>query len=126
MTNIFEVAIRNKFRFNFKGMVTVEDLWDLTLTQLDSIYKTLNKEIKETEEDSLLGTKTKENDELQTKIEIIKYIVQQKVQEKEDHENQIKLKQQKQQILGLLEKKQQTNMENMSEDQLLEMLNNLK
>lgn len=126
MTNIFEVAVRNKFRFNFKGMVTVEDLWDLTLTQLDSIYKTLNREVKETEEDSLLGTKTKENDELQTKIEIIKYIVQQKVQEKENRENEVKLKQQKQQILAMLEKKQQTNMENMSEDQLLEMLNNLK
>ena len=41
-TNIFEYAVRNKIRFPFKGMISSEDLWDLTLENLDSIYKTLN------------------------------------------------------------------------------------
>ena len=42
--NIFEMATRNKYRFPYKGMISVEDLWDLNQTQLDSIYKALNKE----------------------------------------------------------------------------------
>ena len=33
--NIFEYAVRNKVRFPFKGMISVEDLWDLSLTNLD-------------------------------------------------------------------------------------------
>lgn len=41
--NIFEFATRNKVRFSFKGLISVEDLWDLSLTNLDSIYKELNK-----------------------------------------------------------------------------------
>ena len=30
-TNVFEIATRKKYRFPFKGMITVEDLWDLSL-----------------------------------------------------------------------------------------------
>ena len=42
MENKFEIAIRNKYRFPYKGMITIEDLWDLSVTQLDGIFKTLN------------------------------------------------------------------------------------
>ena len=63
--NIFEYAVRNKVRFPFKGMISVEDLWDLSLTNLDSIYKTLNKQIKQNDEESLLSTKTNIDTELE-------------------------------------------------------------
>ena len=45
MEKIFEYATRNKIRFPFKGMISVEDLWELTPTNLDTIYKTLNKQV---------------------------------------------------------------------------------
>ena len=44
LTNIFEAATRYKYRFPFKGMISVEDLWDLKLQDLDSVFKLLNKE----------------------------------------------------------------------------------
>ena len=72
---LFETATRNKMRFPFRGMISVEDLWDLSLTNLDSVFKTLNAEAKKSEEESLLETKSKENEELSNKIEIVKYIV---------------------------------------------------
>ena len=33
-TNMFEVATRNKFRFPFKGLISVEDLWELSVDNL--------------------------------------------------------------------------------------------
>ena len=43
-TNIFEVATRNKYRFPYRGQISVEDMWDLPVTELDKIFKTLNKQ----------------------------------------------------------------------------------
>lgn len=73
--NIFEIAVRMKYRFTYKGQLSVEDLWDLSLEALDTIFKNLNKEIKASAEESLLNTKTKQTEETENKIEIIKYIV---------------------------------------------------
>ena len=72
---MFEIATRNKFRFPYKGMISVEDLWDLPLTALDSIYKTLNKQVKQDKEDSLLETRSKESEVAELQIAIVKYIV---------------------------------------------------
>ena len=52
MSNLFEVAARKKYRFDSqKGLLSVEELWDLPLqstksVSLDSIAIALNKEIK--------------------------------------------------------------------------------
>ena len=47
--NLFEIATRNNYQFPFRGMINVIDLWDLPLTDLDSVFKTLNAEIKRSE-----------------------------------------------------------------------------
>jgi len=57
---MFEKAARLKLRFNFKGILSVEDLWDLSLESLDLIYKNLSAEAKKSKEVSLLEIKTKE------------------------------------------------------------------
>ena len=54
--NLFEVATRNNYQFPFKGLINVIDLWDLSLTNLDSVFKVLNAEVKKSEEESLLNT----------------------------------------------------------------------
>ena len=76
MEKMFEYATRNKVRFPFKGLISVEDLWDLSLTNLDSIYKTLNKQVKQSEEESLLNTKATVDKELDVQIAIVKHIVE--------------------------------------------------
>ena len=88
--NIFEYAARNKLRFQFKGNIKAEDLWDLSVEELDSIYKKLNAQIKTSQEESLLYKKTKEDEELNIKVDIIKYIVSEKLKEKVAKENEIK------------------------------------
>ena len=71
----FELATKEKYRFPFKGMISAEDLWDLDVNQLDSVFKALNKEKKSSEEESLLTTThTKADVVLTNKIDIVRYI----------------------------------------------------
>lgn len=82
MSDMFEKAVKGKYRFPYKGQIAVEDLYDLSLGSLDTVFKTLNAEVKKTDEESLLQTKSAEDDILATKIEIVKYIFNEKLEEK--------------------------------------------
>lgn len=123
--NKFEVAVRNKYRFPYKGMISVEDLWDLSLTSLDSVYKTLNSEKKQSEEDSLMSTKDEKTTELQNKIDIVKYIYSEKVAEREKKKMETENRAKKQRIMEILANKQNAALENMSEDELKAMLESM-
>jgi len=125
-TNIFEVATRNGFRFTFKGMISVEDLWALNVRDLDSVFKILNSQLKQVNEESLLDVKTKQDQELDTKIEIVKYIVKVKQEEENMRLKAKEQKEKKQKIMEILATKQESNLQNMSEDELKKMLDELE
>lgn len=122
---IFEFATRNKVRFPFKGMISVEDLWDLSLTNLDSIYKTLNKQVKQSEEESLLSTKASVDTELEVQIAIVKHIVSVKLAEKEASEKAHAKREQKQKIMSIIATKENEALQNSSIDDLKKMLDEL-
>jgi hypothetical protein len=124
-TNIFEYAVRNKVRFPFKGLISVEDLWDLSVTNLDFIYKTLNKQIKESEEESLLSIKTNVDTELEVQIAIVKHIVSTKLAEQVAREKAAAKKSQKQKIMSIIATKEDEALQNSSVDDLKKMLDKL-
>ena len=72
---MFEIATRSKFRFPYKGQISVEDMCDLSLPALDSVFKALNSQMRQVKEESLLSTKSKADEVLELQIEIVKYIV---------------------------------------------------
>ena len=116
--NLFEVATRNNYQFPFRGMINVIDLWDLSLTNLDSVFKTLNAESKKSQEESLLVTKTKEDEEISNKIGIVKYIVGVKLAEKKAREDAKKNSEKRQRLLEIKAKRQDAALENMSDEEL--------
>lgn len=124
--NLFEIAVREKYRFPYKGMISTEDLWDLSVTSLDSIFKTLNKERKNADEESLLDVKDNVNTTLENKIAIIKYVVNVKQTEAAEKLLEREKKQQKQKIMNLIAKKQDETLENMSQEELLKKLSELE
>lgn len=125
MGKLFENATRGKYRFSFKGSITVEDLWDLSPQNLDTIYKSLTKELKQEQEESLLSEKTKADTVLDEKISIIRYIVSVKLKEAEDKKNEKALKDQKQKILSIIADKEDSELKGKSIDELKIMLNGL-
>lgn len=124
--NFFEIAVREKYRFPYKGMISTEDLWDLSVNALDSIFKTLNKERKNADEESLLDVKDNVNTTLENKIAIIKYVVNIKQTEAAEKLLEREKKQQKQKIMNLIAKKQDETLENMSQEELLKKLSELE
>ena len=120
MTNneLFINATRANYLFPFRGMINVIDLWDLSLANLDSVFKTLNAEVKKSEEESLLNTKSKEDEEISNKIEIVKYIVSVKLDEKKKREDAKKNAEMRQRLLEIKAKRQDAKLENMSDEDL--------
>ena len=123
---MFEFATRTKMRFPFKGMVSVEDLWDLSVRDLDGIFKTLNAQVKKTQEESLLATKTKEDETLAVQIEIVKHIVGVKLAEAEAAKKSKEVKMQKQKIMEILAAKKDADLQNKSIEELQAMLEGLE
>lgn len=83
--NIFEQASRLKLTFNTnKGQLSVEHLWDLSLDSLDTLAKAVNRELKASEEESFVKTRTKANTELVLRLEILKRVIEVKLQEAEE------------------------------------------
>lgn len=122
---MFEIAVRNKFRFPFKGLISVEDLWDLSVQNLDLVFKSLNSQIKKVKEESLLDTKTKEDETLDTMIEIVKYIVSVKLAEEQKRLQAKELREQKQKIMEILSTKKDADLQSKSVEELQKMLNEL-
>lgn len=123
MDHLFELASREKYRFPFKGQVSVEDLWDLSPKDLDTIFKSLNAQVKKESEESLLSPKEAVDVVLNAKIEIVKHIVAVKLSEAEKARQAKKRREEKQRIAELIADKQDEALREKSLAELQAMLN---
>lgn len=122
---MFEKAARLKLRFDYKGLCSVEDLWDLPLKALDTIYKALNAQNKARKEESLLEVQSEEDELLTLKIHIVKRVVEVRLQEKKDREALVARKEQKQKLLGIIAEKQDESLRSMSIEDLTKLVEGL-
>lgn len=118
INELFIMATRQKFRFNFKGIATVEDLWDLNVRDLDTIFKALNAQSKQAKEESLLAVKSKEDAVLEAKIEIVKHIVAAKLAEAEQRRVRAENREKKNRIAEILADKQDEELRGKSVEEL--------
>ena len=118
--SIFEQATKLKLRFaTNKGNITVEDLWDLPLTNtrcmsLDALARALNREVKETEEESFVVKKATINSIAVLKFDIIKHVIEVRLAENESKLKAEETKQRNARILALIGKKQDDALEGKS------------
>jgi len=116
---MFEKATRMKLRFNYKGLCSVEDLWDLPVEELDSIFKGLSARKRENDTDSLLGKETKEDKAIDLGIDIIKYIVKSKLAEKDRRLELAEDKLRKDKLREILASKRDDKLKEMSEEDIM-------
>jgi hypothetical protein len=128
---MFEELTRKKARFETsKGEIDVEQLWDLPLEakdnfDLDTVAKKIAKEIKDSEEGSFVKKSTDKNTFNKLKLEAVKHIIQVKLVEAEEKANAKFKKEQKNKILEILAKKQDSELEGKTPEELQKMLEDL-
>lgn len=123
---MFEYAARHKLRFSYKGMISVEDLWDLGVNQLDIIFKSLNAQRKTEGEESLLVSSTTKNKELEMKIDIVKHIVKTKLAEAENYKKAKETRERKQHLMAILADKEEAELHSKSAEELMKMIEELE
>jgi len=126
--DIYKEGLRRKFRFEFKGLRSIEELCcgDLSLEELDSIFKSLNVQRRTKSEESLLSKQDPEIFELDLKIEIVRDIVATLLREQAEREETADKAARKQKYLELAaQKKEDELVGNLSADELIQLANQL-
>ncbi|MDR1638314.1 MAG: hypothetical protein LBT59_01340 [Clostridiales bacterium] len=130
---MFEKAARLKYRFeSSKGLLTVEDLWDLPLTSetkranLDDIARELHKQLKSGDDISFVYPERKSNATIQAKFDIVKHIIDVKLLELEAAKKAEQNKLQKQKILRLISEKDDEVLRGKSREELTALLEGIE
>ena len=128
----FEKALRQAFRYSTsRGMITTENLWGLPLKSadgfdLDHVARETNRLLKEMTEESFVEVSTNpEKGRLEEQLEIIKYVIATKLREKEDAEKAVKRRNERSELLEILEKRQRLKKEELPTDEIKKRLDAL-
>lgn len=119
--NIFELATREKIRFRHSnGLISVEDLWDLTLPQLDVIAKALRKSLQDNGESFISEVKTDKTTEIA--FEVVKHVIGVRLAEKEAMKRRKEAAEKRAQILDIIADKQNEALKGKSVEELMKEL----
>lgn len=121
--SIYKNALSRGLRFKAPmGSLSTEDLFNLSLEQLDEIAKAVNRKIKIQDEESFIEKKTdKANDEI-LKLDILKDIIATKLAYKERAEKAAITRAQNERIRELIAQKQDAKLAELSEEELKALL----
>ena len=119
INNSFIEASRRKIRFTSKrGSLTVEDLWDLSLTDLDTIAQALHNKVEQEPEKSFIKKRTVISKDFKVAFEVVLHVINTKLVEEEKKEEAIIKKQKKQSVLALIESKENEALSSKSIEEL--------
>lgn len=112
---MFMVASRRRIRFETsRGNLSTEDLWNLSLDELNEVAKNLNKRIKASSEENYLEETPAVNEVLELKFEIVLKVLKTKQAEITAHKDALAKSARKQKLLEILARKQDAGLEEMS------------
>jgi hypothetical protein len=130
--NIFEQTSKKKIRFSSnRGDLTAEQLWDMPLQSksgfdLDTIAKEVNRGIKESSEESFVTTKSSSaTTTLELQLEVLKHIIAVKIEAAAVAAKRTENEARRAKLIEALENKQNSELNNMSSEDILKELEKL-
>jgi hypothetical protein len=112
---MYKKALRTKLRFSTtKGKLTTEDLFDLSLTDLNNLAIALDKKLSETPRKSFISDIAPDTQEDELRFNIVKDIITLKLVERDAARNAKEKAAEKAQLLEILHRKKNEALENLS------------
>ena len=116
---MYKQATRLKLRFpTTKGNLTVDDLWDLPLTQLDLVAKDLSRAVKDSAEESFITKPSKVHTSLQVAFDVVKDVIATRLAEIEAKAQAEARAEEARRAKEVLAKRQDGKFEEMSDEEL--------
>lgn len=123
---MYKKALRWKLRFDHpKGNLNCESLWDLTLSDLNTMAKKYHKELESEDEIDFLANLPPVSKTLQLKFDIVMDVLETKKEESEGRKLAASKREEKSQLLNILAEKQSESLRNLSEEEILKKLKDL-
>lgn len=121
--DVYKEAVKQRVRFNTsKGPLTTEQLWDLTLAELDALAVKLEKDYESSKGKSFLAKKTVKDKSLKLQFDVVLDVLETKNEELEIANKRRETKERNQKILGIIQKKKDEALEGKTLSQLEKML----
>ena len=122
---MYKEALQKKLRFKTnKGMITTEDLFDLSLQNLNTLAIMLDKKISEAPKKSFIEELPAEENDDELRFSIVKDVINIKLKARKDNIDKAQADAQKKRILEILAKRNDEELEKKSTEELRAMLQN--
>lgn len=119
----FKQASREKLRFSTnKGILSVEQLWDLSIPELDSLAVSLEEEHKASGRKSFVVKRSVKDKTAKLRFDVVLDILQTKVEEQDAAANAADIKAHNDKILRLIAEKKEGELAGKSVEELEKML----
>ena len=124
---MYKEASKMKLRFvTVKGNLSVEDLWDLSLTALDKMAVAIDEQISKNPKKSFISESTPEDKVSKLKLDILKDIINTKLEEKAKKDSEKQKISERNKLLEILAKKEEASLENLSIEELKKKISELE
>ena len=119
----FKIASKDKVRFQTtKGSLSTEQLWDLSVTDLDTLAVSLEAEYNESGKKSFLVKRSVKDKTTKLKFDIVIEVLNDKVEAAQEAKEAREVKEHNQKILSLISEKKDGELRGKSVNQLEAML----
>ncbi len=120
---MYKEALQKKLRFKTnKGMISVEDLFDLSLQNLNTLAIMLDKKVNEAPKKSFIEDLPAEENDDELRFNIVKDVISIKLKARKDSADKAQKDAQRKRIAELIAKKQDEALEGKSIEELQAML----
>lgn len=120
---IFKEASKQKLRFTTKwGSLTTEQLWDLSLKDLDALVVSLDEEHKDSGKKSFLVSRTPKDKTAKLKFDVALEVLTTKAADEEAAKTALENKEHNKKIIAIIQDKKDTSLKGKSIKELEKML----